>query len=84
MGQICLILQGVVVGQWLLLTYRQSLLASPGNVKQCILPLPLSFFKTEKEGLKREGLERHFLCYCQKYFSNLEINFFCSNEKSSP
>ena len=44
MGQICLILQGVVVGQWLLLTYRQSSLASPGNEKQCILPLPLSFF----------------------------------------
>ena len=44
MGQICLILQGVVVGQWLLLTYRQSLLASLGNEKQCVLPLPLSFF----------------------------------------
>ena len=49
MGQICLILQGVVVGQWLILTYRQSLLASLGNEKQCILPLPLSFFLRQKK-----------------------------------
>ena len=39
MRQICLILQGEVVGQWLLL--RQSLLASLGKEKQYILPLPL-------------------------------------------
>ena len=57
MGQICLILQGVVVGQWLLqITYCQSLLTSPGNEKQCILPLRLSFFlRQKKKGLRERG-----------------------------
>ena len=51
MGQICLILQGVVVGQWLLLTYRQSLLASPGNEKLMHTPFtPFFFFRQKKKG----------------------------------
>ena len=51
MRQICLILQGVVVGQWLLL--RRSLLASLGKENQYILPLPL--FYDRKRGDKGRG-----------------------------
>lgn len=52
MRQICLILQGVVVGQWLLL--RRSLLASLGKENQYILPLPL--FYDRKRGDKGRGI----------------------------
>ena len=76
MGQICLILQGVVVGQWLLLTYRQSLLASPGNEKQCILPLPLSFFQDRKRRVKERGIRETLSLLLPKIFFKLRNQFF--------
>ena len=76
MGQICLILQGVVVGQWLLLTYRQSLLASPGNEKQCILALPLSFFYDRKRRVKEKGIRETLSLLLPKVFFKLRNQFF--------